>query len=50
VATSRSSTVFSLREILIASQPVLTSTEKKPLNISGLATSRLDSRGMTPPT
>ena len=50
VATSRSSTVFLSGEIFTASHPVRTSTEKKPRNISGLATSRLDSFGITPPT
>ena len=50
VATSRNSIVLLFGEIFTASQPVLTSTAKNPRNSSALATSRLDSFSITPPT
>ena len=43
-------TVLSFGEIPITSHRVRTSTLKKPLNICSVATRRLDSSGITPPT
>jgi hypothetical protein len=48
--TSRRSTVFFFGETATASQPVRTSTLKTARNIASVATSRLDSSGMTPET
>ncbi len=50
VLTSRRSTVFFFGSTATASQLVRTSTLKTARNICSVATSRLDSSGMTPET
>ena len=50
VLTSRRSTVFFFGSMATASQLVRTSTSKTARNICSVATSRLDSSGMTPET
>ena len=50
VLTSRRSTVFFFGEMAIASQLVRASTANTARNICSVATSRLDSSGITPET
>ena len=50
VAASRNSTVFASGDTLMHSQPVLTSIANMWRNMLSLATSRLDSSVITPPT
>ena len=50
VATLRRSTVFFFGEMETASQPVRTSMPNMARNVCSVASSRLDSSGITPPT